>query len=95
LKGSDRTIGDCGLTWQRVGYSDSRELEMGWHVRRDLWNQGLASEAAIGVRDYACTVLKRDRLIAIIDRNNLASQAVARRTGMSWNGQTSLAEGIA
>ena len=68
LKENGETIGDCGLTWQRVGYSTSRQLEAGWHLRRDLWNQGLATEAAFRARTYACEVLQQDRLIAIIDR---------------------------
>jgi RimJ/RimL family protein N-acetyltransferase len=82
LKASGRCIGDCGLTWQRVGYSAERQLEVGWHIRRALWNQGLATEAGIASRDYAHDVLRRSHLISIIDPNNLASQAVARKLGM-------------
>ena len=37
LKATGDVIGGCGLTWQRVGYSQERQLEAGWHVRRDLW----------------------------------------------------------
>ena len=83
LKWSGEVVGDCGLTWQRVGYSEDRELEIGWHTRRDLWNQGIATEAALTVRDYAFEVLARTRLIAIIDPENQASQAVARKLGMT------------
>jgi RimJ/RimL family protein N-acetyltransferase len=83
LKEDGGTIGDCGVTWQRVGYQSSLELEAGWHLRRDLWNRGLATEAAIRVRDHARDALGRERLIAIIDQGNLASQAVARKLGMS------------
>jgi RimJ/RimL family protein N-acetyltransferase len=82
LKTSGDCIGDCGLTWQQVGYSAERQLEVGWHIRRDLWNQGLATEAGIGSRDYARDHLRRSHLISIIDPNNLASQAVARKLGM-------------
>ena len=55
LKETDEVIGDCGLTWQRVGYGDGRELEAGWHIRRDLWNRGLATEAGLCVRDTPVT----------------------------------------
>jgi RimJ/RimL family protein N-acetyltransferase len=75
-------IGDCGLTWQKVGYSEARELECGYHVRKDLWNLGLATEAARACRDYARDVLGQKRLIAIIAPQNLSSQAVARKLGM-------------
>jgi len=83
LKKTSEVIGDCGLTWQRVGYATEPELEAGWHIRRDLWNRGLASEAAARVRDYTYLVLGRDRLIAIIERQNLASHAVATKLGMA------------
>jgi len=83
LKETDEVIGDCGLTWQRVGYGDGRELEAGWHIRRDLWNRGLATEAGLCVRDYARDVIQRDRLIAIIGAENVPSQSVARKLGMS------------
>lgn len=79
LKETNEVIGDCGLTWQRVGYGDGRELEAGWHVRRDLWSLGLATEAGFSVRDYAHDVLQRERLIAIINAENLPSQSVARK----------------
>lgn len=84
LKDTGEVIGDCGLTWQRVGYVSSPELEMGWHVRRDLWNCGVATEAAICVRDYARNVLKVPRLIAIVDQRNLASRAISRKVGMDF-----------
>jgi RimJ/RimL family protein N-acetyltransferase len=83
LKETGEVIGDCGLTWQRVGYKAERELEAGWHVRRDLWKRGLATEAGISVRDYARDRLGHPRLISKIEPGNLASQAVARKVGMA------------
>lgn len=81
-KKTGEVVGDCGLTWQRVGYSRSRVLEAGWHVRRALWNQGIATEAARCVCDYARAVLGAPKLVAIIDEGNVSSQAVARKLGM-------------
>ena len=82
LKASGECIGDCGLTWQQVGSSRERQLEVGWHIRRDLWNRGLATEAGVAARDYARDQLRQPRLISIIHPANLASQAVARKLGM-------------
>jgi [ribosomal protein S5]-alanine N-acetyltransferase len=82
LKESGECIGDCGLTWQPVGYANQTELEAGWHIRRDLWNRGLATEAGRAARDYARDQLRQTRLISIIHPENLASQAVARKLGM-------------
>src|SRR5215469_17940546 len=44
LKSSGEMIGDCGLTVQNV--DGVNEIEVGYHVRRDLWGRGLATEAA-------------------------------------------------
>ena len=82
LKESQECIGDCGLTWQAVDGPQDRRLEVGWHIRRDLWNQGLATEAGRACRDYARDVLGQPHLISIIGGDNLASQAVARKLGM-------------
>jgi RimJ/RimL family protein N-acetyltransferase len=84
LKDTGETVGDCGLTWQRVSYSESRELGIAWQVRRDLWNRGLATEAALAVRGFARTSLRHPRLIATIERDNLSSQSVAHKIGMEF-----------
>ncbi len=81
LKETGQLIGDCGLTWQRVGYSPERQLEIGWHVRRDLWNTGYATEAGVACRDHARDLGHR-HLISIIAPANVPSQAVARKIGM-------------
>jgi ribosomal-protein-alanine N-acetyltransferase len=39
LNSSGELIGDCGLVHQNVDGAD--EIEIGYHVRRDLWGQGL------------------------------------------------------
>jgi RimJ/RimL family protein N-acetyltransferase len=90
LKDTGEVIGDRGLTMQRVGYSPDRQLEAGWHVRRDLWNRGFATEAGLACRDYARDVLQRDHLIAIVGRDNVQSQTVARKLGMTQEREDTL-----
>ena len=82
LKETGECIGDCGLTWQPVDSPADRRLEVGWHIRRDLWNRGFATEAGRACRDYARDRLREAHLISIIAPDNLASQAVARKLGM-------------
>jgi len=72
-------VGDCGLTMQKV--EGEWHVEMGWHVRSALRRRGYASEAAAAVRARA-EAAGIDHLIAIIRPDNLASQQVARRTGL-------------
>jgi len=57
-------------------------LEIGWRLRRDRWGQGLASEAAIAMADFAFGPLKGPELYAVCDPENTASSAVMRRLGM-------------
>lgn len=73
-------VGDCGLTWQHV--NGRAELEVGYHVRRDLQGRGYASEAALACRDFARDVLGVPLLVAIIHPGNVASRRVAERMGM-------------
>jgi [ribosomal protein S5]-alanine N-acetyltransferase len=80
-------IGDCGLVRQTVDGLD--EIEIGYHVRRDLWGQGYASEAAQTCRDYGFANLKVDRLISLIRPENLQSRRVAEKNGMTiWKETT-------
>jgi [ribosomal protein S5]-alanine N-acetyltransferase len=80
LKSSGELVGDCGLMRQEV--DETAEVEIGYHVRRDLWGQGLATEAAQACRDYAFANLKVDRLISLIRPENLQSRRVAEKNGM-------------
>jgi len=81
LKSSGDVIGDCGLTRQTVDAMD--EIEIGYHVRRDLWGRGLAPEAARACRDYGFAELGAQRLISLIRPENLPSRRVAEKVGLS------------
>ena len=72
--------GDCGLTLQDVG--GRTEVEVGYHIDRALWGQGLATEAAAACRDHAFEVVGVERLVAIVDARNVASRRVAEKIGM-------------
>jgi RimJ/RimL family protein N-acetyltransferase len=81
LKASGELIGDCGIIRQHV--DDEYLYEIGYHLRRDHWKQGLATEAAIACRDWAFANLKVNRLISLIRPENLPSRRVAERNGMT------------
>ena len=69
-------------------------LEIGWRLRRDRWRQGLASEAAVAMADFAFGPLQAPELYAVCHPENDASAAVMRRMGMedlgleTWYGQS-------
>lgn len=87
LKATGELIGDCGLTVQDV--DGTHEIEIGYHVRRDLWGQGLATEAARACRDYGFARLPVERIISLIRPENLPSRRVAEKNGMTiWKDVT-------
>jgi [ribosomal protein S5]-alanine N-acetyltransferase len=80
LRSTNDLVDDCGLTVQVV--DGDREVEIGHHVRRDLWGQGLAPEAALACREYGFRQLKIGRLISLIRPENLPSRRVAEKIDM-------------
>jgi len=81
LKSSGEMIGDCGVIRQQV--EGDFLYEVGYHLRRDHWGQGLATEAAIACRNWAFANLPVDRVISLIRPENLPSRRVAERNGMT------------
>jgi [ribosomal protein S5]-alanine N-acetyltransferase len=80
-KETGELIGDCGLTRQDV--DGTNEMEIGYHVRRDLWRRGLATEAARACRDHGFTAFPLERLVSIIRVENVPSHRVAEKNGMT------------
>ncbi len=79
---SGRFIGRCGLIpWVIDGQA---EVEIAYSLAKDWWGQGLGTEAARGIRDYAFETLGLTRLICVIDHDNRASIRVAEKTGMHF-----------
>ncbi|MFB6317703.1 GNAT family N-acetyltransferase [Saccharicrinis sp. FJH54] len=85
-KSSDRFVGQCGLLVQEV--DGKEELEIGYSLLPEFWGKGYATEAARLCRDYAFEHNFRDSLISIIHVDNIRSEKVALRNGMSISKQT-------
>lgn len=86
LRQTGAMIGQCGLTWQDRG-DGTQCVEVGYLLQRAFWHQGYATEAATACKAYAFQELGLDEVCSIIRDNNLASQAVARRNGMTVTGR--------
>jgi [ribosomal protein S5]-alanine N-acetyltransferase len=74
-------VGDCGPVVQRVDGAD--EVELGWHVNREWWGRGVATEAGRGCRDRVFEDLGLGHVISLIRPENLASRRVAEKLGMA------------
>ncbi len=90
LKSSEEMIGDCGLVQQEV--EGAKLIEIGYHVRRDLWSKGLATEAARACREFGFKKSNAEQLISLIRPENQPSRRVAEKTGLTvwketmWHG---------
>jgi RimJ/RimL family protein N-acetyltransferase len=73
-------VGDCGLAVSLV--EGIAEVEIMWHVVKERWRRGIATEAAIAVRDHAFGDLALRRLIALVRPVNVPSRGVAEKLGM-------------
>ena len=81
-----RPIGMIGLLVQVV--DDMDELEVGYHLLPSAWGKGYASEAAIACKEFAKEHHCAASVISLIDHENVASQAVAKRNGMTYEKDT-------
>jgi RimJ/RimL family protein N-acetyltransferase len=86
LKEDGTFVGQCGIIPQVV--DDVEEMEIGYLFVRDYWGKGLATEAAIAVRDYGFNNLGLQRLIATIYHKNTPSVKLAERIGMTFEKRT-------
>lgn len=85
LKENNELIGQCGLTMQ--DWEGREVLEIGYLFRRAYWKKGYAIEAAGACKEYAFHNLQAEEVFSIIRDNNISSQNVARRNGMTVCGQ--------
>jgi ribosomal-protein-alanine N-acetyltransferase len=70
-------IGFCGFA---DGYRP--DVEIGWRLRPEYWNRGLATEIGRAVMEYGWEQFCFDRLISVIQPANRASIRVAEKLGM-------------
>ena len=64
------------------------DVEIGWHLARDCWGQGYATEMARGALAHGFERQGLDCILAVTSTENLRSQAVMKRLGMVYRGMT-------
>src|SRR5271169_3052408 len=85
LRDSAEVIGDCGIIRQDV--EGETQMEVGYHLRRDRWGHGYATEAAHGCMGLAFTAFRAGKVISLIRPENVPSRRVAERNGMKLERQ--------
>lgn len=84
LRETGELIGNCGLTMQII---DGESLpEVGYHIHKNYWRQGIAKEAASAVRDWAFENTDYPALYSYMTKDNEASVKTAASLGMKQTG---------
>ena len=81
-KKSNRLVGQCGLLVQTI--ENVKRLEVGYAILPEFWNKGFASESAVKCKNYAFENNFADSLISMIHIDNLGSEKVALKNGMTF-----------
>jgi ribosomal-protein-alanine N-acetyltransferase len=81
-KESGKFIGRCGLLPWTIDGQD--EIEVAYTIAEAYQAQGLGTEAAQAILQYGFEKLDLSRLICLIDSENIASQKVAQKIGMTF-----------
>lgn len=80
LKDTGQFIGDCGITMQNIG--GKIKPEIGYHIRKDCWRRGYASEAARKCRDWLFENTPFQMVYSYMKYTNTGSYSTAVANGM-------------
>lgn len=78
--GKDELIGWSGLQY----LPETDEIEIGYLLSKPYWGMGLATESAIAGLDYGFKTLKIPQIIGIVHPENIASQKVLEKIGLTF-----------
>lgn len=81
-KEDQQIIGCCGLS--TLSINDQAGVELIYILGKGHWGQGLATEAARASVQYGFERLRLDKIIALIDPQNVASKRVADKLGLRY-----------
>lgn len=84
-KGTGKLIGRAGL--ENREYPWGMELELGYAIHPDYWGKGYATEVCTACLSYAAENLDYGYINCLIERENNASIALARKLGFQCQGE--------
>ncbi|WP_274310273.1 GNAT family N-acetyltransferase [Solibacillus daqui] len=77
---SNLVIGDVGFKGKP---NDQKTVEIGYGINSDYQNNGFATEAVNGIKDWALSSNQVDKIVAECAEENVASIRVLEKIGMS------------
>ena len=83
LKSDGAFIGDIGLAVPNFEAHFTPCVEIGWRLAFPCWGQGLATEGARAVLDYAFLTLKLDEIVSFTVPANMGSRRVMEKLGLT------------
>ena len=75
-------IGFIGLHQQTFEADFTPCIDIGWRLKKEVWNNGYATEGAIRCLKYGFDELKIKRIYAITPKINLKSERIMQKIGM-------------
>jgi RimJ/RimL family protein N-acetyltransferase len=91
-KKTNSFVGICGLLTRNK--DTNLDYEVAYSIMPDFWGNGFATEAAKKIKSFAKEHKLHKRVVSWIHPENTFSQNVARKNGLSFNGETIEFRGI-
>lgn len=79
-KETGNSTGWCGLKY----HDEEKFVDLGYRFMKKYWGKGYATEAARPCLDYGFNVLKLDRIIGRVMKENTGSISVLKKMGMTY-----------
>lgn len=81
-KASSQLVGHCGLLDKEI--DGKSEIELVYVIAKSAWGKGYATEMALALKQYAQEQMGLDRIVALIEPDNSASEGVALKVGLRF-----------
>lgn len=79
-KASNEFAGFCGLKY----LDNTSEIEVGYRLAKRFWGMGLATEGAAASLVFGFKDLGLDRIVAVVQPENIASRRVIEKIGLRY-----------
>ena len=84
-KANGEFVGWTGLKYEHSLWSDERYYDLGYRIRPEYWNKGIAIETARFSRNYAFNELSVKELFGAAHVDNEGSNHILKKIGFKWD----------